>query len=150
MFTRVSPKSQVPVTMTVNVLNENANVSPLLCALFIPDPSIIRECILDSSRTTLCSKETEGTARPKGDKVSRSARSEQRRDARDKARRRRKESREKHGVYSFGACGPSSECRYGPRAGTITEPTNAGEYAGRSRMLMPTLLDRVVPSEIRG
>jgi len=127
----------MPVTtMIVNVLNENANVSPF-CALH--SRSIYYRDILDSSRTTLRSKGTEGTtAHPKSDKV-RSARSEQRRETRDEARRRKESSEARSIVYSFSACGPSSECRYGPRAGTITEPTNAGIYAGRSRMLMPSV-----------
>lgn len=124
--------------MAINVLK-----TPTSChavhALFIPDPSIIGTSLI--LRARFFAKGMEGrTARPKGDKVSHAARSEQRREAGDEARRR-KGSREAR-VDSFNTCGPSSEYRYGPRAGTITEPTNAGEYGGQSRMLMPTLLDR--------
>lgn len=44
---------------------------------------------------------------------------------------------EKRGVYSFSACGPSLECRYGLRAGTITEPTNAGESHANAHVAGP-------------
>ena len=62
-----------------------------LCALFIPDPSTI-----ETSKTSLISRArlfarkegTEGTA-PKGDKVSRLARSEQRKEVRGKVRKRK-------------------------------------------------------------
>lgn len=65
------------------------------CALFIPDPSNIRTSLIPRAR--LFAKGTEGTARSKGDKVSHSALSEQRREARDEARRR-KESKEARGI----------------------------------------------------